>query len=162
LGVFLLINIPIHLSYNLSFYVKKFATLICYPSTFACSLITSSAAVLFFIFTCPIQITYASSRSSRFAPFNHFTLSHVSFSHFFYFPTQRISPTQCQLMDGLPINGTNSWQHLAGLHQDTVLHGHTRPFFSATLTTALFPCHTNATDFNYIHLYQCVLNFLTL
>jgi hypothetical protein len=47
-----------------------------------------------FFFTCPISITgeLLSSRSSSFAPFNHFKPLRVSFSSFLF--SLRISPTQ--------------------------------------------------------------------
>jgi hypothetical protein len=58
-----------------------------------------------------------------------------------------------------PIKGGNTWHYFTGLHQDIFLHRCTH-LFSATLTTVLSSCYTNATDCNYIH---CVcVYFLTL
>jgi hypothetical protein len=68
--------------YTILVYKVCHARLLLECSTIACSPAHSWVAVPLFAFTCCIQITNAIKRSSSFAPLNHFTLSHVSLSHF--------------------------------------------------------------------------------
>jgi hypothetical protein len=84
-----------------------------------------------------IQITNASSKSSSLAPFNHFELSRILFSYLFL--TKHIPNTA-------PANGwtdTTKKDIIVNilLTCTRILFFTSTCLFSATLNTAIFPCH---------------------